>query len=100
MANWCKNVIKPKPKKVGTLKQLCMWCYEKRWSILNFICWLGASVGLVLYARTLDADSQSGLVHLMCIFGLISVPSSGSNNYWKYVPYIIAIIVIKAMSWA
>lgn len=100
MANWCKNVIKPKPKKVNTLKQMCTWCYEKGWSILNFICWLGASIGMISYARTLDTDSQSGLVHIMCIFGLISVQISSKTNYWKYAPYIIAIIIIKAMSWA
>lgn len=100
MSNWCKNMVKPKPKKVGALKQMCTWCYEKRWHILNFICWLGASIGTVSYARTLNAEAQSKLVYLMCMFGLMSVQISGKEGHLKYVPYIIAIIIIKAMAWS
>ena len=99
MSNWCKNIVRPKSKKIDTLKQMCTWCYEKRWGILNFMCWLGTSIGMVYYARTLDADSQSGLVHIMCMFGFMSVQISDKTNYSKYIPYIIAIIMIKAMAW-
>lgn len=53
---------------------------------------------MVYYARTLDADSQSGLVHIMCMFGFMSVQISDKTNYSKYIPYIIAIIMIKAMA--
>lgn len=98
MSNWCKNIVRPKPKKVGILKQMGTWCYENKWTILDFICWLGLSIISVVYARTLDAKSRSGLVHAMCILGLMSVQTSNKANYWKYVLYIITIIIIRVMA--
>ena len=93
-------MVKPKPKKIGALKQMYTWCCEKRWRILNFICWFGLSIGAISYARTLNAEAQSKLVYLMCMFGLMSVQISGKEGHLKYVPYITAIIIIKAMAWS
>ena len=98
MSNWCKNIVKSKPKKVSTLKQMSTWCYKNKLVVLNFICWIGLSIASVLYARTLDAKSQSGLAHAMCILGLMSVQILNKTNYLKYIPYIIAIIIIKSMT--
>lgn len=98
MSNWCKNIVRPKPKKVGILKQMGTWCYENKWIILDFICWLGLSIISVAYARTLDAKSRSGLLHAMCILGLVSVQVSNKSNYWKYAIYITAIIIIRLMT--
>ena len=100
MANWCRNIVKEKPKKDKLYVTLINYLYANKLSYIEFLISCLISVASFLYAQQLDADLRSKLVKFMCLIGFLSVQVSSKTKireYYVYVPVIVAIILIKLM---
>ena len=100
MSNWCKNKVRVKEKKLSLLEQSNNWFFLNLSVIIENVFYTAISIGAVVYSLHLTEDASFNLVQFMCFVGILSItmiPKRENKNNFRYLPFILAIIVIRCM---
>lgn len=100
MSNWCKNNVKVKEKRPSLLEQFKNWFFLNLSVIIENVLCTAVCICAVVYSLPLTEDAKFKLVQFMCFVGILSITmiqKREKKNYFRYLPLILAVILIRCM---